>query len=847
MIFKNNLLTDLPIKSVIPNIKKTLISSPNAVLIAPPGAGKTTLIPLSLLYEPWLSGKKIIMLEPRRLAARAAAFRMSDLIGERVGQTVGYRTRMDSRTSSKTRIEVVTEGILTRLIQNDSSLEDVGLLIFDEFHERSLHADLGLALSLESQSVLRDDLRILIMSATLAGETVSNLLGDAPIISSEGRSFPVETRYFEVGNQTTASQWWKKIDDIISAIKNVAQTEEGDMLVFLPGVGEIKRVASKLNDFAPASNLDIFSLYGDLPKEAQERAILPSSKKSRKIVLATSIAETSLTIEGIKIVIDSGLMRVSKFSPGRGMSRLETVAVTKASADQRRGRAGRLESGICYRLWTKGDDKTLKEQNVPEIMEADLSSLLLELALWGVTEASQLKWLDCPPKAAICHAKELLTQLEALDGAGKITKLGRKMTELPLHPRLAHMVLKGKSLGFASLACDVAAILSERDFLRRDDGFNDSDIRLRAEILTSRGERATSTGMSIDSSALKRCRQVATQLKKRLNISSSSGDADNVGLLVAFAYPDRIAKKREGREGHYLMSNGGGCKFPHAEILSKEEYLVVANLHGAVKDGKIFLSAPLMLAEIEENFAHLIENKEGIVWDQSKMAVIAQKEIFFQNIRLKEEPLSSPPKDKIAEALLTGVRQNGINCLPWDKKTRAFQGRVNFLHKQYSDFPDLSDESLLDRLEDWLLPWLDGISRLDNLRKLNLKEILLSLLTWDEQQKVETLAPTHVTVPSGSRIPINYENSDKPFLAVRLQEMFGLHETPTIAKGRVALTLHLLSPANRPMQVTEDLAGFWKTTYFDVKKDLKGRYPKHYWPDDPLKAEATNRAKRRKG
>ncbi len=834
---------DLPISPVIPEIQKVLSEHPCAVLQAPPGAGKTTLVPLALLDEPWIQGRKIIMLEPRRLAARAAAMRMADMMGEKAGETIGYRTRMDSKVGSKTRIEVVTEGILTRFLQSDPSLEGVGLIIFDEFHERSIHADLGLALALESRSVLREDLKILVMSATLDGEAVASLLGDAPLITSEGRSFPVETRFDPPARRRGfVKDAYTIILKVLATIRQVLKGETGDMLVFLPGAGEIRRVESELKGSGLTDDISICPLYGNLSKEAQEEAILPSPQDKRKIVLATSIAETSLTIEGIRIVIDSGLMRVSKFSPGSGMSRLETVQVTRASADQRRGRAGRLEKGICYRLWP--EEEVLKERNVPEILEADLTSLALELALWGVKNPERLKWLDLPPKAALSHAGELLRLLEAIDEKGNVTDYGKKMAALPLHPRLAHMLLKGVELGLAPLACDLAAILSERDMLKSERGFNDADLRLRVDLLR-KSESSPPPGMSLDRGACRRIGQVAEQLRKKLKVGGKVVDAGQTGLLLAFAYPDRIAKKRTGSAGRYLMANGKGVRIVEHEPLAREDYLVAANLDGEAKEARIFLAAPLTLEEIEEQFAHSIIEEETVKWNSAHLSVLAKKARRLGSILIDDKPISKPDTDKILSAMLEGVGQAGIESLPWNKKTRSLQRRAGFLHQLKPDFPDLSNEALLKSIEDWLAPWLNDMTRLTHLARLDLKAALKAMLSYDDQQTLEKLAPTHITVPSGSRIPIDYESAQIPVLAVRLQEMFGLQETPTIAGGKVRLSLHLLSPANRPIQVTEDLASFWQKTYFDVKKDLKGRYPKHYWPDDPLKADPTNRAKRR--
>jgi ATP-dependent helicase HrpB len=824
----------LPIETVIPNLQHSLSMNTSAVLVAAPGAGKTTRVPLALLHEPWLAGRKILIMEPRRLAARSAAAYMAAQIGERVGETVGYRVRMDTRVGPATRIEVITEGVLTRLLQADPALENAGIVIFDEFHERSLHADLGLALCRQSQELLRPDLRILVMSATLEAKPVSALLGDAPILVSEGRVYPVDTHYLPVKLEGRIEP--AVVQAIIAALKNT----EGSMLVFLPGAGEIHRVAARLAEMNLGDRVQIARLYGSLSGDAQDSALTPAPPGVRKIVLATSIAETSLTVEGIHAVIDSGLMRSPRFSPRTGMTRLETAAVSTASADQRRGRAGRLGPGVCYRLWTEQEHRQLAPSSTPEIKEADLVPLALELAAWGVADPLELSWLDAPPAAALNQAKLLLAQLGALRADGVITPHGRRMAELGMHPRLAHMVLQAIPLGHGRMACDLAAMLSERDFLRDDANARSVDLRLRLDAL------ANPSAFKVDTALLRRIGIESAYWQRTLNIPSSSvrvQDNSACGLLLGFAYPDRIAGRRAS--GNFTLSNGRGATITELQPLSNSAYLVAADLDDQGTESRIYLAAPIELSELYNFFNELIEIENIILWDKQAQSVRARQRERLGALILKEIPHPNPDADEILHALILGIQEEGLSILPWSRASRQLQDRLAFMHQSDPAWPDTSANKLAADIKGWLGPHLYGCKSRSDLQRLNLSAILESLLSWEQRREIEISAPTHITVPSGSRIPVDYSDPAAPALSVRLQEMFGLEDTPRIAGGKVPLTLNLLSPAQRPVQVTRDLASFWRNAYFDVKKDLKGRYPKHYWPDDPLVAEPTNRAKPR--
>lgn len=887
----------LPVEEALPGLRKALQDGVNAVLVAPPGAGKTTCVPLALLEEPWVRGRRILMLEPRRLAARSAARYMAEKLGERVGQTVGYRVRMDTCVGPHTRIEVITEGVLTRMLQTDPELAGVAAVLFDEFHERSLHADLGLALCLQSQELLREDLRLLVMSATLEAEPVAALMGNAAVIVSEGRAYPVETRY-----ATSSPRGDERLEDKAAAVVLQAlREEEGDVLVFLPGAAEIRRTQERLRTAlrepgtsarasagagGPAGagaridlegRIVVLPLYGSLSQAAQDQALAPALAGQRKVVLSTSIAETSLTVEGVRVVVDCGLSRVPRFSPRTGMTRLETVTVSRPSADQRRGRAGRQSPGVCYRLWTEQEDRLLPPRSVPELLEADLAPLSLELAAWGASP-EELRWLDAPPAAALAQARELLARLGALGADGSVTPHGRAMASLGLHPRLAHMALLAKTMGQGALACRLAAILGERDFLRAGPGgAPNADLRLRVEALTRQGRgEAEALGLHADTAALNRLRAEADQWMRELGIpaaskkpaltpdasvtpgipaSSSAGSSqpasgvpslseqDACGLLLAFAYPDRIGQQRS--PGRYLLRNGRGAVVSAGQHLAYAAYLVAVELDDQGPDSRVYLGAPVELALLEEFLKDQLEYETLVEWDKQAQAVRARKRVRLGALLLREQPVAQPPEELVASALLEGIAHEGLEVLPWSKASRQQLLRLRFMHHADSRWPEVSDEALLQTLPEWLGPFIGGMRSKSDLSRLSMSNVLDSLLEWNRQQELEREAPTHITVPSGSRIPVDYSNPEQPALAVRLQEVFGLTETPRIGGGRVPVVMQLLSPAQRPVQVTRDLASFWREGYFEVKKDLKGRYPKHYWPDNPLEAQPTNRVRPR--
>lgn len=827
---------DLPIAPLLPEIRASLETAPNLVLEAPPGAGKTTQVPLALLEAAWRGEGKIILLEPRRLAARGAAHRLAQHLGEAVGETVGYRVRLDRKVGPKTRIESVTTGLFLRQLQGDPGLAGVAAILFDEFHERSVDADLALAFALEAQASLRPDLRLIVMSATLDGAAIEKLLPAARRLTSQGRAFPVATRHLGDDSNT----WIEK--RMAAAIREAFAETKGDILAFLPGLGEIRRTERELGSLPGAI---ILPLHGDLPMPEQDRAIRADAQGRRKVVLATSIAESSLTIAGITCVVDSGLRRVARFDPATGMTRLMTTKVSLANAEQRRGRAGRLGPGSCYRLWSANAERALSPQPVPEILEVDLAPLALELAAWGIEDVGGLALLDPPPAGALAQARELLRELGALDANNRVTSHGKAMAELGLHPRLAHMLLKAKARGLGALACDIAAILSERDLIGT--GARSADLGERLMLLEGQGgDRAGDRNG--DRGVRERIKQSAKDWRRQINVAADEArPRAAAGSVVALAYPDRLAQQRGGT-GQYRLASGRGAALHEGDPLSREPYLAVATLDAGETQAKIYLAAPISLHEIEEDFGELIETRESVSWNARLEMVEAKRARRFLALVLEEKPLQKPDPDAARAAMLEGIRQMGLIALPWSEGALSLRARVAFLRSALPEegWPDWSDAALLTSLEDWLGPQLDGVMRRAHLARLDLHGALVETLDWKQRQALDKLAPTHLEVPSGSRVPLDYSDPARPVLAVRLQEMFGATETPRVAGGRVAVLLHLLSPARRPVQVTQDLGSFWRGSYKAVKADLKGQYPKHYWPDDPLVAEPTARAKPRR-
>jgi ATP-dependent helicase HrpB len=858
--------TPLPIDAVLDELARTLAGHNAAVLVAPPGAGKTTRVPLALLDQPWAKSKKIIVLEPRRIAARASAERMAQTLGERVGETVGYRVRFGSKVSRATRIEVVTEGIFSRQILDDPELSGIGAVLFDEFHERSLDADLGLALGRDAQTGLREDLRILVMSATLDGARVAKLLGEAPVIASEGRAFPVETRY--LGRKADAPLERQMADAIATALR----ADPGSVLAFLPGAAEIRRTQNFLGERIHDASIEIVPLFGALDASVQDRAIAPPPRGQRKVVLATSIAETSLTIEGVRIVVDSGMARVPRYEPDIGLTRLETVRASRAAVDQRRGRAGRTEPGVCYRLWDEPQTASLAAYTQPEILSADLSSLVLDLAQWGVSDPTTLAFLDSPPAPALKEARSLLRELGALDADGRITAEGKGLRALALPPRLARMIVDSHRLGAGEEAAEIAAVLTERglggdsvdldsrlDQFRRDRSPRASSARALAQRWAS--QVAASEKAASDTDADRRSHATGTSSPsilpgerreppqgKRAQPAQDSEDRPSTGVMLAFAFPDRVARNRGN--GSFVLANGRGAAVDQTSALARTPYIAVAELTGTAANGRILLAAPITQAEIELHFADQIETADEISFDRNALALRARRKKTLHAITLSEAPLALQPSAETARVLADGLIAAGLDKLPWSKSSKQWRDRVMFLRAAEGEtlqhsWPDLSDEALATQRETWLVPALYDKTSLKEFSPQDLADALMTLLPWELRARLEREAPTHFEAPTGTMLAVDYEAEQGPAIAVRLQELFGLNTHPSIAKGAVPLVLELLSPAHRPVQVTRDLPGFWRGSYAAVRSDLRGRYPRHPWPEDPANAMPTRRVKPR--
>lgn len=817
---------DLPITEVIPELLSSVENNPKTILQAPPGAGKSTLLPLALLSLSKKWGKKIVMLEPRRLAAKSIATRMADLLGEKAGETIGYRIRFETRVSVQTQIEVITEGILTRMLLADNAIEDIGMILFDEFHERSIHADLALALSIQSQQVLRPDLKILIMSATLNAEKLAEKLA-APVISSDGKIFPVATKHLEDADANMLSEQCARV------VKKVYKETSGDILVFLPGQREISDVQFELNK---DKSLRTYPLYGALPFSKQWRAIQPDPEHRRRIVLATSIAETSLTIEGISTVIDSGFGRSMKYDPGNGLSRLYTYRISQDEAKQRAGRAGRLQAGNCFRMWSTATQHRMDEHRTPEILNQDVTPLVLSLFSWGIHDPTELLWLDPLPNGAFHQSVDLLEQLGAIED-NKITSLGKKMAHLPCHPRMAHMMLVAQQHGDLSLACDLAALVEERDPLRNEIS---TDISLRVDWL----RRKRSDG-STDRS-FKRINDIAASYAGMLDGELSNGNYDpfECGLLLSHAYPERIAGSQGNRSGRFQLANSHVIKLNREDDLYASSWIVIANMNARDNVGKVFLAAEINPTDL----ASQVKEKEVIKWDHVTETLITEKQMRVGGLVLSSKTLSDPSPDEVNKVIIDAIKKSKGQLLNFDEGVEQLLFRVRLANTLFPalGFPVVSKEQLVNSCEDWLTPYLLDVDNGKELKKLDLQDVITrTLLTYEQQQVLAKTVPTKLEVPSGSKIQLTYQNEGPPVLAVRIQEVFGLTKTPTICDGKQPLLLHLLSPGYKPVQVTSDLSSFWATTYFEVKKELKRRYPKHVWPDDPTKEPPTNRTKPR--
>jgi len=840
----------LPIDDALGALAAALREPGNAVIVAPPGAGKSTVVPLAISEEDWAQGRRIVMLEPRRLAARAVAERMATTLGERAGETVGYRMRLETRVGPRTRIEVVTEGVFTRMLQSDPALEGIAAVLFDEYHERSLNADVGLAFALDAQLHLAPELRLVAMSATLDGARVAELLGDAKVVESHGRMFPVEIRH--LGKALPALPGGAEPLDAIAAraVRRALEEAPGDVLTFLPGAAEIRRTVARLTQPEPPTNVDVLPLYGELAPADQDAALAPARPGRRKVVLATNIAETSLTIDGVRAVVDLGLERRSVFDPGTGMSRLETQRISRASAEQRAGRAGRTAEGICFRLWSESAERSLAPYAAPEITVADLAPLALDLAVWG-TPAEALRWLDAPPSATLAGARDLLRRLGALDADDRVTAHGRAMHALGTHPRLAHMLLVAREHGAAGAAAELAALLSERDVLRggvvtaAGNRERDSDVRTRLDVLR-RGKEARGA----DRGALQRVRRSERAFRQALGLRAGGSDAHalDTGLLLAFAYPDRIAKRRLGDRARYQLANGRGAAFSTPQSIGREALIVAVDLDDREREAEIRLAAPLALADLEQHFVDDIVEQEELGWDSRAEAVVARRIERYGELVLDERPLQKPPPGATGKAVLEGIATLGLDSLPWNDESRNFVARCELVRglgrSDIGEWPESSRAALAASL-DWLAPFVDGVTRRSQFERIPLLAALRARLTPAQQHRLDELAPTHITLPTGTRTSIDYVDDLAPCASMRMQEVFGLAATPRVGGGQVPVTFKLLSPAHRPLQVTRDLASFWRNAYVDVRKDMRGRYPRHYWPENPLEAEPTRRAKPR--
>lgn len=833
--------TPLPIDFVMPQLLQQLRDHACVVLSADPGAGKTTRVPVAILQS-GIARRKILMLEPRRLAAMRAAqymcmHRDGNMDEQRVGQLIGYRIRGETRIGPQTRIEVVTEGILTRLLQSDPELRDYDVVILDEFHERSIHADLGLALCLEVQNNLRDDLKILVMSATLDGVAISQLLNNAPVVSSEGRSYPVQTHYAEKMSDGFVES------AVVSTITRSLRDDVGDILVFLPGQREIARVQKLLS--ITESTAEVHALYGEARMEQQQAALRPSASGQRKIILATSIAETSLTIDGVGVVIDSGLVRTQRFDPRRGMSGLITVNVSQATADQRRGRAGRQFAGVCYRMWTADRQSSLSRYPTPELLQSDLAPLVLELALWGTDEAA-LQFLDPPPAAHMAQARQLLRSLGALDSDHRISTHGRHIIALPTHPRYAHALLRARDLGIATMACDIVALLEERDLLRGQDADFDMHSRWQALRYGGAGDRQARERALNQSARLQQLLGVSAPRSSRTtsaNDFAMTGE-NKIGLIIAWCFPERVARRRDSKGERWQLANGVGASLRSGSRLNQQEWLAVAELDGEGQEARIFLAEDIAGEDLEQYLPEMLVEQQEVFWSERDDAVVARRIKRYGKLTLSENVLAGASVSK-APALCEGMRRAGWSQMGLSDAAVHWLARLQWLQSTDSGaglFPPSDSELLLATLEDWLAPFLDTVSRRTQWRDIDWLAALQARLSYAQLQQLNRLAPTHWTVPTGSEISLDY-TGNTPILAVRLQEMFGQRETPRIADGRYPVLIHLLSPARRPLAVTQDLASFWANAYADVRKDMRGQYPRHYWPEDPLQAEPTRRTK----